>query len=221
MAQIIFVSNFQNKAKQSLFAAHLALVLAEQSKTALIAAQNEKLEMFLAKRHHFNLKNSQNLPVPAYFNYQRNILNQTADFSFVVLDVDNFDLLRQTDILLSFADNPKAANELSDVKSALSSALWNAKKERGTAGKNAFKHFVIPSLNLDEPTLEKLQKSAKLAGYILTLPFDLNSTYNQSFETGITFLDKNLSAFKKDFHEADFFARRDLKKLLEFIWADK
>ncbi|MBR2299892.1 MAG: hypothetical protein IJ870_04895 [Alphaproteobacteria bacterium] len=218
MAQIIYISDPQDKTKQTLFSAHLAIVLAEKNKTSLISNQNEKLEMFLAKRHHFNLKNNDTLPVPAYFSSLKN-LNPKADFSFVVLDVHTFDFLKETDILLTFADNTDIANDLTDVKSSLSSALWNAKKARGTMGKNAFKHFVVPSLNLDEQTLQKLRKSAMLSGYILTPPFDINPLYAKGFESGITFLDKNLPAFKKDFLQDDFFARRNLKHLLEFIFS--
>lgn len=219
MGQVICVSSFESQKKQTLFATYLSLLLADKTKTALLSIPNDELEMFLARRHQFNLKNHQNLPVPAHFVYEKKCLENKADFSFIVLNVKNFEILKDTDILITFVDTKETADALADSKSKLSSLLWNAKKSRAANGKNAFKHFVVPSLILDKEAINSLKKAANLSGFSLTNPFDLGKVYEDGLKGGITFLDKNLPKLEHDFSENDFFARRHFKELMTFIFS--
>ena len=66
-----------------------------------------------------------------------------------------------------------------------------------------------------------LKKAAKLSGYRLAPVLNKNESYEKGIREGTTVLDKNLDFFKKDFSETDFWARRNLKQILEFIWSEK
>ncbi len=224
MAQIIYVGKLGQTKGQTLFCAHLATILAEQKKCAVVdfQPQNHLLEMFVAKRHHFNLKEKQNLPVPTYLAYHKNILSESSkDYDFLVLDSSDTSLIKEADIVLTLVAEPSLALELSKKESEISNILWNAKKARASNGKNAFKHFLIPTASFDTQTTEKLQKSAQKMGYALAPVLQENPSYTKGLAEGICVLDKNLPYFKNVFDETDFFARRNLKQILEFIFADK
>ncbi len=224
MAQIIYVSKAGNAKGQTLFAAHLATILAENKKTALVDfhPQNHLLEMFVAKRHHFNLKEKQKLPVPAYVAYQKSTFAETASkYGFSVLDCSDPSLLKEADILITLVSEPAVALELANQKSDISTAIWNAKKSRAAKGKNAFKHIILPTISFDKQTTQKLQKAAQQMGYAIAPVLEQNKAYAEGLLEGIGVLDKNLPFFKNNFNEADFFARRNLKQILEFIFADK
>lgn len=224
MPQVIYVSKAGKAKGQTLFAAHLATILAENKKTALVDfnPQNHQLEMFVAKRHHFNLKEKQKLPIPAYIAYQKsNFAEAISKYNFVVLDCSDPALLKEADILITLVREPSAALDLANQKSDISTTIWNAKKSRAAKGKNAFKHIIIPTISFDKQTAQKLQKSAQQMGYAVAPVLEENKAYADGLAQGIGVLDKNLPFFNNKFSETDFFARRNLKQILEFIFADK
>ena len=224
MGQVIYVGKLGQAKGQTLFCAHLATILSEQKKCALIdfQPQNHLLEMFVAKRHHFNLKEKQNLPVPTYLAYHKNIVSESLkDYDFLVLDSSDRSLIKDADIVLTLVSDPALALELSKKESEISNVLWNAKKERAASGKSAFKHVLIPTASFDMQTTEKLLKSDQKMGYMLAPVLENNPSYTKGLKDGVCVLDKNLPYFKNVFDETDFFARRNLKQILEFIFADK
>jgi len=224
MGQIIYVSEFGREQNQTAFAAHLATVLAEQSKAAIVdfSKQAQDLEMFIAQRHNFNLKNNQNLPVPTYFSYKQNLLEEISKkFDFIVLDSKKTELMKNADVVITLVDDENICQQLTSRTSELSNIFWGEKKARAANGKNTFDHVVIPSAFLKKEVLEHLQKNAPSMGYRLSPCLKTWDVYKKGLKSGITILDKNMPYFKKDFLEADFLARRNLKQILEFIWSEK
>lgn len=224
MAKIISVSASENLKDQTLLSLHLATFLAALHKTCIVdfLPQTHLAEKFVAQRHFFNLKHNQNLPVPAYFENTKNLLSKIgADFDFVVLDDASGSLLEYADIVLTLVDGEKTAQMLADKDSPLLRKIWLSKIERAKKGKSAFKHILIPFDSLDSKQIEKLQQKASFLGYALAPFWRQNEAYYACLNDGITVLDKDMPYFEKNFNENDFFARRNLKQILEFIWADK
>jgi len=220
MAKIICISAQKPSSKQSLFAAYLAIVLSEHNKTALVncALKTRLLETFIAKRFHFNLKYRQNLPVPTYTTYKKEIFN---DFDFLVIDTVNTTLMSEADIVINLVENTKIFEDLTNQQSSLLTAVWEAKKARAATGKNAFSHIVIPFSCLSDQALLELRKASSFKGFCVSPVFKESDIFEQSLENGVTVLDKNIDFFKKDFSEEDFFARRNLKQIFEFILSEK
>lgn len=224
MAKIIVVSKLGRKKGQTLFAAHLAAFLATTHQTALVdfEPQNHILENFVAQRHFFNLKHNQNLPVPTYFEYEPNLLSKVlADFDFAVLDTQQESLLEYADIVLTLLSEKQEIEMIGTKNSAVSNMLWRAKMNRAKQGKNAFKHVLILNDLFDEKDIRVLTKNASLMGYIVAPCLKQNQAYAEGLKKGVTVLDKDMPFLLKNFNEDDFFARRNLKQILEFIWSDK
>lgn len=222
MGQVIFVSSLESKKEQTLFASYLAVFLAEQRKTALVdfAQQTHLLETLIAKRYHFNLKNNQNLAVPTYFSYHKNLLNEIKNnFDFIVLDGGLSVLLPQADIVVTLFSSKKNAEDLVRKESALSEMFWRAKKERATHQKNAFKHILVACAELEKETMTALEKAQSFMGFRVAPMWKINQAYQKFFETGVSVLDKNLPCFQKELNEADFWARRNLKEIFEAIFS--
>ena len=224
MVKIILVSKFGAPKEQTLFCAHLATFLAHTKKTALVdfQPQTHLLEMFIAKRHYFNLENKQDLPVPTYFTYKKTLLDEiSASFDYIVLDGSNADLFPAADILITLIAEPSAVQTLTQSDSVFVQTLWQSKKTRAKAGKNAFKHILIPTDSLQNEDILKLSQSASMMGYKVAPCFVKNASYEKAFNQGLTILDKDTPCLLKTFCSADFFARRNFQHILEFIWADK
>lgn len=224
MGQIVLVSSLESLKEQTLFASHLAVFLAEQRKTAVVdfASQTHLLETLIAKRYHFNLKNKQNLAVPTYFSYHKNLLNEIKnDFDFIVLDGGLNVVLPQADIVITLFSNVQNAQDLAKKDSTLSDMFWKAKKERAIQQKNAFKHLLVPSEKLENENITVLTKAQSFMGFKLAPMWKINEAYQKFFEDGVSVLDKNLPCFQKQLSEADFWARRNLKEIFEAVWLDK
>lgn len=221
MAEIISISSFQNVKEQTLFALHLATFLAAEHRTALVdfLSGTHVLENFIAKRHYFNLKNNQNLPVPAYFENTKNLLSKILpDFDFVVLDDASGSLLEYADIVLTPVFDDLTVEMMCGRDSPLSKTIWQAKMNRAKKGKNAFKHVLIPSDLLKPEKINQLKQNASMAGYALAPSLIQNEAYKACLKDGVTVLDKDSSFLLKNFNQDDFFVRRNLKQILEFIW---
>ena len=224
MAEIIVVSKLGRKKGQTLFAAHLATFLAATYQTAIVDFEpsNHLLENFVAKRHFFNLKHNQNLPVPAYFEYKPNLLSKiSADFDFVILDDKGKYPLEAADVVLTLLSEEKALQEVTNKDSAFLQMLWRAKMARAKIGKNAFKHILLLNDLFDENQIERLKKNASFAGYAPAPRILQNEAYAAGLKDGVTVLDKDMPFWEKKFSQEDFFARRNLKQIIEFIWFDK
>lgn len=224
MAEIIVVSKLGRKKGQTLFAAHLATFLAATYQTALVdfEPQNHLLENFVAKRHFFNLKHNQNLPVPAYFEYKSNLLSKISDdFDFVILDDKGKYPFECADVVLTLLSEEKSVADVSSKDSAFLQMLWQAKMTRAKTGKNAFKHILVLNDLFDENQIQNLKKNASFAGYTLAPRILQNEAYGAGLKEGVTVLDKDMPFLEKKFNQDDFFARRNLKQILEFIWFDK
>ncbi|MBO7097074.1 MAG: hypothetical protein J6W11_00350 [Alphaproteobacteria bacterium] len=224
MAQIVLVLQPEPSSQQTILSAHLAAFLATAHQTALIDIEPQKhlLEMFVAHRHCFNLKHKQNLAVPAYFTYKKNILDEIpASFDFIVSTATDIQLLPTADIVLTFAFNQSDVNALTQKDSPFAQMLWQAKKERAKTGKNAFRHIIIPTVLLTDADINSLKGSASLMGYKTAPYFKISPAYADSFAQGLTVCDKDTSCLLKSFTAADFFARRNFQQILEFIWSDK
>ena len=224
MAKIIVVSKLGRKKGQTLFAAHLAAFLATTHQTALVDFEPQKhiLENFVAQRHFFNLKHNQNLPVPTYFEYKPNLLSKiSADFDFAVLDAKQESLFEYADMVLTLLSDKQEIKTISTKNSAFSNMLWQAKMNRAKQGKNAFMHVLILNDLFDESEIQNLKKNASLLGYLVAPYLKQNRAYAEGVKKGVTVLDKDVPFLLKNFDEDDFFARRNLKQILEFIWSDK
>ena len=66
-----------------------------------------------------------------------------------------------------------------------------------------------------------MKKNASFAGYTLAPRILQNEAYGAGLKEGVTVLDKDMPFLEKKFNQDDFFARRNLKQILEFIWFDK
>ena len=224
MAEVILVSTPENLKEQTFFTIHLATFLAYLNKTALVdfLPETKVMENFVAKRHYYNLKNNRNLPVPTYFENTKNLLSKIrSGFDFVVLDDVNGTLFECADIVLMLITDEKSVDLITDKNSPLSKTLWQAKINRAKTGKNAFKHVLIGGDFLSEEHIQKLKQNASLMGYVFVPHFAFGEIYKAFLKDGITFLDKDMPYLMKSFNQDDFFARRDLKRILEFIWSDK
>ena len=101
MAKIISLSASENLKNQTLLALHIATFLAACYQTAVVdlAPHTHILENFVARRHYFNLKYNQSLPVAAYFENTQNLLSKLREnFDFIVLDDASGSLLEYADI---------------------------------------------------------------------------------------------------------------------------
>ncbi len=214
----IFVYSPYDKHLQALLTAHFAIALSSKFKTAVVDChlKNEILEMFLAKRHHLNMSKNIGLIVPAYFKYQKDTLkNLSGEYEFVISDIENLKNTHECDILL-IALAEENLPEISAKSSPLSDAVWQAKKRCAATGKNAFLSVVLPfgDKKIDEPL-----KDASMMGHLVAPFLSEYKIFEQGFNQGITCLDKDLPDLKKDFGAQDFFARRNIKKIIEFILA--
>ena len=217
MMKTIFIACPKNNPSQTIFVAHMAIALCFTFKTALvkIALASDDIEMFLAKRYHISLKKNINLPTPAYFQFSKNLFKDLQnEYACLIADAQNCDHTENADILVVPAFDDDDIKALIDHNSPFATMIWTAKKNRAKTGKDAFKCVVLPLETLDD---QKLTKTAPMMGYIIGPKLQKNDVYKKGFEQGITALDKDLPDFSKDFKADDFFARRNLKKIIEYI----
>ena len=220
MTQLILVSSIGQKKGQTLFAAHLATILAETKKTALIdfEPQNKVLQNFTERRKHISHENKLHLTTA---HLQNNFSKETMQgFDFVVADAKDASLLEHADILVVLVSDDGVC-ELLKKDSAFLSAVWEAKKKRAARGLNAFHFFVLPNGDFSAQNKEQLKKDAPIIGCQITPALKDNSAYAKGLNDGITVLDKNLPFFEKTFNQDDFFARRNLKQIVQFILPNK
>ena len=214
----IFVYSPYDRNIQTLLTAHFAVALSSKFKTAVVDChlKNEMLEIFLAKRHHLNISKNSGLTVPAYFKYQKDILKNLSDeYEFILSDIENLKNAQECDILVIPLLEEKLP-EITAHNSPLSEAVWQAKKRCAATGKNAFLSVVLP---YGDKKNTKTLKDALMMGYLVAPFLSDYHFFEHGFKQGVTCLDKDLPDFKKDFGAQDFYARRNIKKIIEFILA--
>ncbi len=223
MTQTILISELGSKKGQTLFAAHLAIILAEKYRTALVDGkmQNQVLQDFVAKRYLLNMEKNIGLNIPQYLSYRKNLFEEiSTQFDFIVVDTFQLQALDQADLFVLLLSND-AVGELIHRNSAFLNEIWNVKKKRASKGKSTFKFVVVPSENLNDDNNVLLKKNAQFVGFRVAPELQSNEAYLQGIRTGVTIVDKNLPFLEKSFGIEDFFARRNLKKVVEFILSDK
>ncbi|MBO4284959.1 MAG: hypothetical protein J5895_01850 [Alphaproteobacteria bacterium] len=220
MTRIILVSRIGQKKGQTLFAAHLATILAETKKTALIdfEQQDKVLQNFMERRKQISADKKLQLPVAQL---QKNFSKETAQtFDFVVLDAKDASLFEHADILVVLVSDD-GVGALLKKDSTFLSTVWEAKKKRAARGLNAFHFFVLPNGDFSVQNQAQIKKDAQIIGCQITPALKDNAAYAQGLNDGVTVLDKNLPFFEKTFNQDDFFARRNLKQIVQFILPNK
>ncbi len=224
MAQIIVISSLNTFSGKTLLAAHLAIMLAAEYKTAVLdsASGDSALASFIARRHNLNMSRGYNLLTPPYHTLHKETfesLNQSCDV--LILDSPEEKYFKYADILLTPLHGKEGASSVASVGSMYASLVWEAKKHRAALGKNAFRWIVCPNDDYDADDKAKISSAGKIIGFQVSPRLQRRKEYAEGMKTGLTVLDKDLPDLKTLFDLPDLYARRELKKLVAFIWPDK
>ena len=220
MVQTVFVLKSENSKRQILLGIYLAVFLAASYKTILVDGypENHIIENSIALRHCLNLKNS--LTLPAYSMLKKNLTQEMMQSNdFVIAVADENALYEKADIIITLLTKQTNLDELTQKESAFNQMLWNAKIRRAKVSKNAIRHILLPTDDADLSHISDLQKNASMLGYQIAPQINFNNIDCEVFKTGITVLDKDMPFLKQSFNRNDFFARRNLKQIFEFIWS--
>lgn len=224
MAQIVILNSINAASGKTLLAAHLAVMLAKDYKAAVLdsAGENSALAMFTAKRYHLNLGKNLKLPIAPYFSLaSADFENLKASYDVLILDNPPDKFFKLADIFITPLCGDEGLKAVTESQSLYAALLWEARKQRAASGKNSFKWFIVPNDEYSAEQYGQLAGSKKLLGYALTAPLRRRPEYANGIHEGITVLDKDLPALKTLFDLPDLYARRELKKLAEFIWQNK
>lgn len=224
MTQIIALTSFNHLSGKTLIAAHLAVMLAKDYKTAVFEEANKQssLSEFIAKRCHLTISDKHALSLPTYHQlFKTNFKELSVPFDVVILDSPAAEFLPLADIVITPLRHLEGFTSLSNAQSPFASTIWEAKKQRASKGKNTFKWIVLP--NDDDTAFDnlQLQKSAQLLGFEIAPRLENRAEYAQGIKTGITVIDKDIQSLKNLFDMSDLYARRNLKKITDFIWRNK
>ena len=206
MTQIIALTSFNHLSGKTLIAAHLAVMLAKDYKTAVFEEANKQssLSEFIAKRCHLTISDKHALSLPTYHQlFKTNFKELSVPFDVVILDSPATEFLPLADIVITPLRHLEGFTSLSNAQSPFASTIWEAKKQRASKGKNTFKWIVLPN---DDDIAPRLENRAE---------------YAQGIKTGITVIDKDIQSLKNLFDMSDLYARRNLKKITDFIWRNK
>lgn len=224
MAQIILISSINAASGKTTLAAHLGVMLAREYRTAVMdsAGGNSDLAAFIARRYTINLSRNINMPVPEYHSLDKNTFQEIQDkYDVILLDSPHEKYFKQADIWITPIRGEEGLKALTEKNSLYAALVWQAKKQRAAEGKNAFRWIVIPQEKYSAEINENLAQIGKFWGYAAAPVFPDRPEYAQGLKSGMTVLDKDLPALKTLFELPDMYARRDLKKLAEFIWSNK
>jgi len=224
MAQIVIVSSLNSSTGKTLLTAHLAVMLAGDYKTAVAddTAGESPLAVFMAKRHLLNLKQKYNLPVPDYFSLKDTPLADMPErYDVILLDNPGGDYFPYADIVLTPLCGEEGTDAVVNRQSLYAALLWDARKKRAAAGKNAFRWVVVPNDDYSPQVYDAANKNSRLMGFALAPRLPVRNEYAKGLESGLTVIDKDLPGLKTLFDFPDLYARRDLKKITDFIWQNK
>lgn len=224
MAQVIVISSLNSRSGKTLLAAHLAVMLARDYKTAILGpcGTDSPLALFIAKRHTLNLGKNYDLPVPRCHPLQKDTFDTLCrEADAVILDSPDAKYFQYTDILITPVTDKEGIGAVCDKNSLYASLVWEAKKKRAAAGKNAFRWIICPNGGCSPENLPELQNAGRLFGFAVSPQLSCRREYADGLKHGITVLDKDRPALKGLFGLPDLYARRELKKLADFIWQNK
>jgi hypothetical protein len=221
MAQVVVIGSFNTNSGKTLLTAHLGVILASLYQTAVADAtgQTSSLAFFIGQRYAYNLAHASPLVVPNYHSLSKGIFEEMVQkYDVLLLDSPDFSYWAKADVMITPVNSKEGVQALCAKDSPYAALLWQAKKERAAAGKNAFRHIVVPNGSLEEADLELLRSSGKLSGFVVAPGLSVRPVYDSGLKSGITVWDKDGPAFVKLFDLNDLYARRELKQLAEFIW---
>ncbi len=224
MAQVIVISSLNAQSGKTLLSAHLSVMLCKDYKTALFdsAAEKSPLAAFIAARYHLNLSKNYNLFVPAYHSLTKTELtNNLSHFDAVILDAPDPNFFPEADVLITPVKGKSGLSALSEAKASFASLVWDAKKRRAAMGKNAFRWVVVPNDDFSSAEEQQLQKTGRFAGFEVAPRLPHRAEFETGLKTGITVMDKDIKSLESLFKMPDLYARRDLKKITDFIWQNK
>lgn len=224
MAQIIVINSVNNGSGKTLLAAHLAVMLARDYKTAVMdnVGDSSPLALFVAKRYNLNLGKNYMLPVPEYHSLRKETLAAAGDkYDVVLLDSPDAKYFKYADIFITPLSGREGLNAVANPKSMYASLLWNARKSRAADGKSTFRWVVVPNDDYTGEDYKQLSEAGKFLGFSVAQRWINRAAYADGLKRGVTVLDKDQPALKTLFDFPDLYARRDLKKLADFIWQNK
>lgn len=223
MAQIIVINSSNTQTGKTLFAAHLAVMLAKDYKTAVLDdVNNSPLAMFVAKRYTLNMGEHYNLPIPQYYSLKKGILDELNNqYDAIILDSPDADYFQSADIVLTMLRGEEALQNLTAKNSLFATLIWEAKKQRAAAGKNSFRWIVCLNDNYSPENLQQLKNAGKFSGFTVAPLLNWRDEYGKGLQQGVTVSDKDRPELKTLFDLPDLYARRNLKKLTDFIWQNK
>lgn len=223
MVQIIVINSINRYSGKSLLAAHLAVMLATDYKVAVMdeCAQSD-LSDFVAKRHALNLGKKFNFAVPVYQSLNKQTFADIGQYDVVILDSPSDKYFAYADIFITPLRSQDGLNSLVLRNSLYAGLIWEAKKQRAAQGKNTFKWIVVPNDDtISSEDYEKLTENGKFLGFSVAPKLGNRKEFELGLKQGISVLDKDNSKLKSLFDLPDLYARRDLKKIADFIWQNK
>lgn len=224
MTQIIVISSLNAQAGKTLLSAHLGVMLCKDYKIAFFdsAGENSALASFVAARYHLNLSKNYRLQVPVYHTLSKAELNnQAQNFDAVILDAPDPKFFPEADVLITPLARKEGLNALSSAEAPFAALIWDSKKRRAAAGKNAFRWVVVPNDDYTPEQARRLAETGRFVGFEVAPRLPRRTEFATGLKTGITVADKDNESLGNLFAMADLYARRDLKKITDFIWQNK
>lgn len=224
MAQIIVINSINSASGKTLFAAHLAVMLAKDYKTVVMddLKNTSPLADFIARRYTLNLSGAYSFPIPQYQTLTKENLEQgEQNFDVIILDSPDSKYYPKADIMLTILSGQEGLNAAREKNSLFSSLIWEAKKKRAADGKSAFRWVILPNDDFTPTEMGEVIKNGRFLGFNVAPKLERRKEYVQALVSGITVVDKDLPALKSLFDLPDLYARRNLKKITDFIWQNK
>lgn len=224
MAQVVVINSINAASGKTLLAAHLAVMLAKDYKTAVLdgAGSRSDLAMFVARRYALNLKQDFKLPVPNYHTLESGTFNDICNkYDVVIIDSPSEKFFKYADIWITPLRGREGVNAVTDKHHPYPELVWLAKKLCAADGKSAFRWVVVPNDDYSSEDENLMMQVGKFMAYKVAPRLEFRPEYADGMATGTTVLDKDLPALKTLFELPDLYARRNLKKLAEFIWCNK
>lgn len=223
MVQIVVINSINRYSGKSLVAAHLAVMLAKDYKVAVMDEFSKSdLSDFVAKRHALNLSKDLNLAIPIYQTLNKENFSKIDEYDVVILDSPSDKYFAYADIFITPLRGQEGLNSLVVRNSLYAGLIWEAKKQRAAQGKSAFKWVVLPNDDaLLQEDCEKLKETGRFLGFSVAPKLSNRKEFDLGFKHGISVLDKDSPKLKTLFDLPDLYARRDLKKIADFIWQNK
>lgn len=224
MVQVVVINSLNPKSGKTLLTTHLGVMLAKEYKTAVLDSAGEKsdLAMFVARRYTLNLSQNLNLPIPQYHSLEKNTFEETiAPYDVVILDSPDKKFYAYADVWITPLKGTEGLASVVQKDSLYASLVWQAKKQRASGGKSAFRWVIVPNDAYTPQEAQALAQVGKFLGYQTSPRLETRPEYNEGLKTGLTVLDKDLPVLKTLFELPDMYARRNLKKIAEFIWRNK